>query len=148
MLLTIGFTVAAEDVRHFQLRAIQGARRLELLRRSRLDLHRNRTRQQIQWARCRAHFAGRDVQIFCCGRQAAMAEQELNLANVGARFKQVTGEGMPHGMRCDRFRNFGNAAGFPAHLRNGGCGYVLARSAPRKEPVPRPFHSPPGPQDL
>ena len=148
MLLTIGFTVAAEDVRHFQLRAIQGARRLELLRRSRLDLHRNRTRQQIQWARCRAHFAGRDVQIFCCGRQAAMAEQELNLANVGARFKQVTGKGMPHGMRCDRFRNFGNAAGFPTHLRNRSRGYVLVRRAPRKEPVPRPFHSPPGPQDL
>ena len=28
-----------------------------------------------------------------------MAEQELNLANVGARFKQVTGKGMPHGMQ-------------------------------------------------
>src|SRR6516165_5341864 len=28
MLLTIGFTVAAEDVRHFQFRAIQGTRRL------------------------------------------------------------------------------------------------------------------------
>ncbi len=40
-----------------------------------------------------------------------MAEQELNLANVGARFKQMTGKGMPHGMRGDRFRNFGNAAG-------------------------------------
>jgi hypothetical protein len=52
MLLTIGFTVAAEDVRHFQFRAIQGARRLAVLRRSRLDLHRNGTRQQIQWARC------------------------------------------------------------------------------------------------
>jgi hypothetical protein len=33
-----------------------------------------------------------------------MAEQELNLANVGAPFKQVTGKGMPHGMRSDRFR--------------------------------------------
>jgi len=44
MLLTIGFTVAAEDVRHFQFRAVQGARRLEVLRRSRLDLHRNRAR--------------------------------------------------------------------------------------------------------
>jgi len=44
MLLTIGFTVAAEDIRHFQFRAVQGARRLEVLRRSRLDLHRNRAR--------------------------------------------------------------------------------------------------------
>ena len=148
MLLTIGFTVAAEDVRHFQFRAIQGARRLEDLRRSRLDLHRNRARQQIQWARCRAHFAGRDVQIFCGCLQAAMAEQELNLANVGAPFKQVTCKGMPHGMRCDRFRNFGNAAGFPTHRRNRSRGYVLVRGATRKEPVPRPFDSPPGSQDL
>jgi hypothetical protein len=47
---------------------------LEVLRRSRLDLHRNGTRQQIQWARCRAHFAGRDVQIFCCGGQDSRGE--------------------------------------------------------------------------
>src|SRR5258708_25397775 len=32
MLLTIGFAVAAEDVRHFQLRAIHRARWLEVLR--------------------------------------------------------------------------------------------------------------------
>jgi hypothetical protein len=69
MLFAIGFAVAAENIRHFQLRAIQGAWWLEVLRWSRLDLHRNGTRQQIQWARCRAHFAGRDVQIFCCGGQ-------------------------------------------------------------------------------
>lgn len=148
MLLTIGFTVATKDVRHFQFRAMQGARRLEVLRRGRLDLHRNRVGQQIKGARCRAHFAGRDVQIFCGCLQAAMAEQELNLANVGARFKQVTCKSMTHGMRRDRFRNFGKAAGFPAHLRNRGRSDVLARRASRKEPVPRPFHSPPVPQDL
>ena len=136
MLLTIGFTVAAENVRHFQFRAIQGARRLEVLRRSRLDLQRNRARQQIQWARCRAHFAGRDVQIFCGGLQAAMAEQELNLANVGAPFQQVTCKGMPHGMRCDRFRNFGNAAGFPTHRRNRSGGYVFVRVPPGKSQCP------------
>ena len=77
-----------------------------------------------------------------------MAEQELNLANVGAPFKQVTCKGMPHGMRCDRFRNFGNAAGFPTHRCNRSRGYVLVRGATRKEPVPRPFDSPPGSQDL
>ena len=41
MLFTIGFAVAAEDVRHFQLRAIHGARRLEALLRSR-NLHRGK----------------------------------------------------------------------------------------------------------
>ena len=38
MLLSIGFTIAAEDVRHFQLGAIHGAQRLEERWRSGLDL--------------------------------------------------------------------------------------------------------------
>ena len=42
MLLSIGFTIAAEDVRHFQLWAIHGAQRLEERWRSRLDLLGNR----------------------------------------------------------------------------------------------------------
>ena len=94
MLFTIGFAVATEDVRHFQLRAIHGGRWLEMLGWSGLDLPGNRARQQIQWARCRAHFAGRDAEIFCCGRQAAMAEQQLDGANVGARFQQVDRKGV------------------------------------------------------
>lgn len=51
MLLTIGFTVATKDVRHFQLRAIHGARRLEVLLRSR-NLQRGKAGQQIKRARC------------------------------------------------------------------------------------------------
>jgi hypothetical protein len=74
MLFTIGFTVTAKDVRYFQLRAIHGGRWLEMLGWSGLDLRRNRARQQIQWARCRADFAGRNAQIFCGGGQAAMAK--------------------------------------------------------------------------
>ena len=74
MLLTIGFAVAAEDVRHFQLRAIHRARWLEVLGWCGLDLYRNRTRQEVQRARCRTDFAGRNAEIFCCRRQAAMAE--------------------------------------------------------------------------
>src|SRR6266478_280158 len=61
MLLTIGFAVAAEDVRDFQLRAIHRARRLEGLGWCGLDLHRNRARQQVQRARCGADFAGRNA---------------------------------------------------------------------------------------
>src|SRR5229473_1095404 len=37
---------------------------LEGLGRLRLGLHRDRARQQIKRARCRAHFAGRDAEIF------------------------------------------------------------------------------------
>src|SRR6266403_2301534 len=78
MLLTIGFAVATEDVRHFQLRAIHCARWLEGLGWCGLDLHRNRARQQVQRAGCGADFAGRNAEIFCCRGQAAMSEQQLN----------------------------------------------------------------------
>ena len=44
MLLAIGFTIAAEDVRHFQLWAIHGTQRLEERWRSGLDLQGNRVR--------------------------------------------------------------------------------------------------------
>src|SRR5258707_7641784 len=46
MLFTIGFAVAAEDVRHFQLRAIQGARRVEALRRRKAGLPPNKERRE------------------------------------------------------------------------------------------------------
>src|SRR3974390_1585484 len=74
MLLTIGFAVAAENVRHFQLRAIHRAQRLEVFRWFGLDLHRDRTRQQIQRTRGRADFAGCYAEIFCGCGQAAMTE--------------------------------------------------------------------------
>jgi hypothetical protein len=51
MLLAIGFTIAAEDVRHFQLGEIHRTQRLEERWRSGLDLQGNRVRQQIEWAR-------------------------------------------------------------------------------------------------
>src|SRR5215472_2839631 len=73
-LLTIGFAVAAEDVRHFELRAIHRAQRLEVFGWFGLVLHRDRTRQQIQRARCRADFAGCDSEIFCSSSQTAMSE--------------------------------------------------------------------------
>jgi hypothetical protein len=59
-----------------------------------LNLYGNRARQQIQWARGGAHLADRDAEIFCGGRQAAMAKQQLNGANVGTRLKQVHRKGV------------------------------------------------------
>jgi hypothetical protein len=84
MLLAIGFTIAAEDVRHFQLGAIHGTQRLEERRRSGPHLQGNRVGQQIEWARRRAHFTGRDAEILCCGGQAAMSKEQLNGTDVGA----------------------------------------------------------------
>src|SRR5258706_1147745 len=52
MLFTIGFAVAAEDVRHFQLRAIQGARRFEGFRPGQAGPPRKTAQQQNQWGPC------------------------------------------------------------------------------------------------
>src|SRR6516225_7983224 len=58
MLLAIGFAVAAEDVRHFQLRAMHRARRLGLGWCG-VHFHGDWARQQIQGTRGGADFAGR-----------------------------------------------------------------------------------------
>src|SRR6516164_5965424 len=127
MLLTIGFAVAAEDVRHFELRATHRAQRLEVFRRFGLDLHRDRARQQIQRTRCRADFAGRYAKIFCCSGQAAMTEQQLNGTNVGALFQQMDGKSVPKRMRCDRFRDLANTVGLLTLLLNRKSCDVPAR---------------------
>jgi hypothetical protein len=127
MLLTIGFAVAAENVRHFQLRAIHHAQRLEVLRRFGLDLHRDRTRQQIQRTRCRADFAGRYAKIFGCCGQAAMTEQQLNGANISALFQQVNGKSVSKRMRRDRFRDLANTVGLLTLLLNRKSCDVPAR---------------------
>src|ERR1700747_1696498 len=134
MLLTIGFAVAAEDVRHFQLRAIHRARRLEVLGWFGLDLDRDRTRQQIQRTRCRADLAGRYAEIFCSSGQTTMAEQQLNAPNVGALFQQVNGESVAQGMRSDRFGDLANTARLLALLFNRRSCDVLAREISWKEP--------------
>src|SRR6516165_7737829 len=127
MLLTIGFAVAAEDVRHFQLRAIHRTQRLEVFGWFGLDLHRNRTRQQIQRTRCRADFAGRYAEIFCRCGQAAMTEQQLNGTNVGALFQQMDGKSVAKRMRCDRFRDLANTVGLLTLLLNRKSCDVPAR---------------------
>ena len=148
MLLTIGFAVAAEDVRHFQLRAIHRAQRLEVLRWFGLDLHRDRTRQQIQRTRCRADFAGRYAEIFCRCGQAAMTEQQLNGTNIGALFQQVNRKSVSKRMRRDGFRNLANTVGLLALTLDCKSCDVLAREVSWEEPVLGLFDSPPGTQNL
>src|SRR6516225_1064643 len=148
MLLTIGFAVAAEDVRHFQQRATHRAQRLEVFGWFGLDLHRNRTRQQIQRTRCRADFAGRYAEIFCRCGQAAMTEQQLNGTNIGALFQQVNGKGVTKRMRRDGFRNLANLVGLLALVLNCRSCDVLAREVSWEEPVLGLFDSPPSTQNL
>jgi transposase-like protein len=65
--------------------------------------------------------------------------------NLFYRWKDEAEQGakVAHGMRCDRFRNFGNAAGFPTHLRNRSRGYVLENARRALRPTSRFFESAP-----
>ena len=76
MVLTIGFAVAAEYIRHFR----PGAGHRPALR-SVLAVgfgSRNQMRQQVQGAGRRADLARSDAQVLGGGGEAAMTEQQLN----------------------------------------------------------------------
>jgi hypothetical protein len=65
--------------------------------------------QEFQRAGGRAHPGIGDVQIAGSGLQLCMAEQNLNGAEIDARFQQVSGEGVPQGllillMNCTQLR--------------------------------------------
>jgi len=77
-----------------------------------------------------------------------MPEQELNLADVGTLFEQVTGKGVAQRMGCDGFPNLRNQTSFPALQLNRQLTDVLARKLAREEPIFRILDEPPGTQDL
>src|SRR6266700_3109237 len=58
------------------------------------------------------------------------------------------GKCVPQGMGGDGLGNFANTVGFLALLLRRGPTNMPARYITGKEPVFRPFHSPPGTQDL
>jgi hypothetical protein len=98
MLFAVSFAIAAEHVRHFQLRAFHEPRRSKMLRRRGLGLKGNGARQQVEGTRCRTYFAGGDSQVAGRSREAAVAKQQLNRADIGAGFEHVNGEGMSEGL--------------------------------------------------
>ena len=68
---------------------------------------RDRAGQQVERAGRRADRAGGDAQVVGRGRQAAVAEQQLDGAHVGAGFQQVDREGVAQRMRGDRLGEAG-----------------------------------------
>ena len=77
-----------------------------------------------------------------------MSKKQLNGANVGALLQEVDSKGMSQGVRGDGLGDFANTVGFLALALHRLPGNVLARYIAGKEPVFRPFHSPPRSQDL
>ena len=66
-----------------------------------------------------ADLAGGDTQISGRGAQAAMAEQQLDGAQIGAGLQQMDGERMAQGMRGDRLGDAGSLKRLPAGDLNG-----------------------------
>ena len=95
MLGTIGIPVAAEDIRHFELRSLHGERRSEVLGWPSRFRRGQWARQQVQGAAGGADLGGGQAQVARRGREAAMAEQQLDGSQVRAVLKKVAGEGVP-----------------------------------------------------
>src|SRR5439155_15020757 len=88
-LLPIGVAVAAEDIRHFECRAIHGTRRSEVLRGRRRGRGCDGAREPIKGTPRRTHRDRGNAEVARGGRQTAMAEEQLNGADVSAGFKEV-----------------------------------------------------------
>jgi hypothetical protein len=77
-----------------------------------------------------------------------MSKKQLNGPDVGALLQKVHGKCMSQGVRGDGLGDFADTVGFLALALHRLPGNVLARYITGKEPVLRPFHSPPRSQDL
>ena len=99
--------------------------------------------KQIEWAGGGTDFVGCDFQVACGCGQATMTKQKLDGADVGPTFEKVNGKGMPHGMWGDRFCNTAAVMRFLTGLFDRVSRDVLARDITRKQPVNRPFCTPP-----
>jgi hypothetical protein len=72
-----------------------------------------------------------------------MTQQQLDRTYVGARFQQMDGEGVPQGMRCDRFANTATPPRLLAGLLYGGPADMIIDLIAWEEPPLRSVHSPP-----
>lgn len=82
------------------------------------------------------------------GREAAVTEQELNGAHVGAGFQQMDGEGVPQTVGRDRFGQAGAVARFRAGVSHGIPGDRLVGMIAGEEPRLWPARLPIVTQDL
>src|SRR6516162_6856729 len=77
-----------------------------------------------------------------------MAQQQLDRANVGARFQQMNCKCMPKRMRCDWFGNPANSMRLLARVPHRLPSDVTLDSIAREEPLLGLVHWPPATQDL
>ena len=77
--------------------------------------------QGIQRAGGGAHLVGGKAQVAGGGAEAAVTEQQLDGAHVGAGFEQMDGEAVAQRVRCDRLADVGFLRIFLAGVLHGGC---------------------------
>ena len=75
------------------------------------------------------------MQVTGRGLQIAMAEQQLNGAQIGARVEQMGGKGVAQHMRAERLDHAQLAAQFLADQAHPAIPHRLVRQSPGKEPV-------------
>ena len=98
---TIGIPVAAEDIRHFELRTLHGERGSEVLGRPGRFGRWQGMGQEIQGAAGSADLGGGQAQIARRGRKTSMPQQELDSAQIGAVLEQVAREGVSQAVGRD-----------------------------------------------
>src|ERR1700689_815635 len=91
--------------------------------------------QQFQGANRGAYGQVGDVQVARGGLRFGMAEQDLNGAEIHARFQQVRGESVPQGVRMDRFADARGSSGLLAHPENRWGADGLTGLVAGKQPV-------------
>ena len=129
--------VAAEDIRHLQC----GAMTLGSAGRHDLEA------EPVERARRVADRVGGDLGVARRRRQAGVAEQDLDDADVGPALEQMGGEAVAqrvHGHRLGQARR--RAADRQAACRTWRCDRPLVVAA-GKQPLRRPRQPPIGPQD-
>ena len=137
--LPVGRAVAAEDIRHLQ-HGTHGAGSGG--RGDRIGHDARRRLQGVQRAGGGAHFAGRQPQVAGGGAQAAVAEQQLDGAQIGAGLQQVDGEGMAQGVRRDRLADVALEPCRSAGDLDGAWRDRLAGQIAGKQPLLRPGRAP------
>src|SRR6202022_1862696 len=83
----------------------------------------------------------RNLQVSGGGAQATMAKEQLNSAQIGARFEEVNREGMAQRMRADGFGDAATTVRLSAGMLNGVRGDRSAE-IPGEEPLLRPRNPP------
>jgi len=116
--------------------------RLEVLRSCRLGLNRHRTREEVERAGCGTDLAGGDAKIPSSRRQATVAEQQLNGADICAGFEEMNRKSVPESMGRDRLAVARKLASFLTGKFNGASVNRRAGNIALEQPIFRPCNLP------